>query len=329
MAKEKQIKSQIILEGEKEYRSACKGINTSLREIGSEMKLATAEFGDNAESIDALTRKQDILKKSLEEQAKKAKAAEDALKKMRDGGIEPTNPAYQKMQTALNNTKADMVKIQKEIDDTSEKLKKSKIDSATLTYELGDFKRVIGCTINNAPIFKRGTIFEQFTIQLSCLNPFWREEAETREDIATWIGGFEFPVPDGLEITPDWEIGYRQPSLIVNVFNSGDVKSGIRIEFRALGALTNPQLLNVNTQEFIKANISLEAGDVLTVSTGYGEKSVKLLSGGVESDAFRYLDVDSSYLQLAVGDNLFRYSADTNAENLEVSIYHNNLYLGV
>ena len=28
--------------------------------------------------------------------------------------------------------------------------------SATLTYELGDFKRVIGCTINNAPIFKRG-----------------------------------------------------------------------------------------------------------------------------------------------------------------------------
>lgn len=147
--------------------------------------------------------------------------------------------------------------------------------------------------------------------------------------IATWIGGFEFPVPDGLEITPDWEIGYRQPSLIVNVFNSGDVKSGIRIEFRALGALTNPQLLNVNTQEFIKANISLEAGDVLTVSTGYGEKSVKLLSGGVESDAFRYLDVDSSYLQLAVGDNLFRYSADTNAENLEVSIYHNNLYLGV
>ena len=87
--------------------------------------------------------------------------------------------------------------------------------SATLTYELGDFKRVIGCTINNAPIFKRGTILEQFTIQLSCLNPFWREEAETREDIATWIGGFEFPVPDGLEITEDWEIGYRQPSLIV------------------------------------------------------------------------------------------------------------------
>ena len=147
MAKEEQIKSQIILEGEKEYRSACKGINTSLREIGSEMKLATAEFGDNAESIDALTRKQDILKKSLEEQAKKAKAAEDALKKMRDGGIEPTNPAYKKMQTALNNTKADMVKIQKEIDDTSEKLKKSKIDWESVGDTVGKVGKAIGAGV--------------------------------------------------------------------------------------------------------------------------------------------------------------------------------------
>lgn len=201
--------------------------------------------------------------------------------------------------------------------------------SATLTYELGDFRRVIGCKIDDAPIFTRKPIFEQFAVNLCCLNPFWREETETREDIATWIGGFEFPVPEGLELFDGWEIGYRQPSLIVNVYNSGDVKSGIRIEFRALGVVTNPKLLNVDTQEFVKLNLEMIAGDVLTVSTGYGEKAVKLKRGGVTSDAFRYLDVDSSYLQIAVGDNLFRYSADLNAENLEVSIYHNNLYLGV
>lgn len=201
--------------------------------------------------------------------------------------------------------------------------------TATLTYEFGSFKRVIGCTIDNAPAFVRKKIFEQFTVQLTCLNPFWREEAETREDIATWIGGFEFPVPDGLQLFDGWQIGYRQPSLIVNVYNSGDVKAGIRIAFRALGAVTNPQLLNVDTQEFIKLNLEMLAGDVLTVSTGYGEKSVTLTRGGVTSDAFRYLDVDSSYLQLSVGDNLFRYSAAANTENLEVSIYHNNFFLGV
>lgn len=185
-----------------------------------------------------------------------------------------------------------------------------------------------GCIIGDEVLNVR-QFASVFDASLSCLNPFWREETETREDIATWIGGFEFPVPDGLELYDGWEIGYRQPSLIVNVYNSGDVKSGIRIEFRAIGAVTNPVLLNVDTREFIKLNISLVAGDVLTVSTGYGEKAVKLNRGGTITDAFRYLDVDSSYLQIAVGDNLFRYSADANAENLEVSIYHNNLYLGV
>ena len=147
MAKEEQIKSQIILEGEKEYRAACKGINTSLREIGSEMKLATAEFGDNAESIEALTRKQDILQKQLDEQAKKAKAAEVALKKMREGGIDPTDPAYQKMQTNLNNTRAEMVKVQRELDDTSKKLKSSKIDWESVGDTVGKVGKAIGAGV--------------------------------------------------------------------------------------------------------------------------------------------------------------------------------------
>jgi len=197
--------------------------------------------------------------------------------------------------------------------------------AATLTYEYGSFKRVIDCKVDNAPVFTRKAIFQDFTIQLLCLNPFWRKESKTRDDIATWIGALEFPV----EIVPGWEIGYRQPSLIVNVYNDGDVQAGIRVEFRAIGVVKNPSLLNVDTQEFIKLNYTMESGDTLTVSTGYGEKDVTLKHGGITTDAFRYLDVDSSYLQLSVGDNLFRYSAEANLENLEVSIYHDDLYLGV
>lgn len=209
--------------------------------------------------------------------------------------------------------------------------------SAVLIYEFGDFKRVINCTVDNAPVFKRKPIYEQFTIQLLCLNPFWREENEIRDDIATWIGLFEFPVraeddkPDGLEIPMEgtWQTGYREPSLIVNVNNHGDVRAGLRVEFRAMGIVENPFLLNVNTREFIKVNMTLAAGDVLTVTTGYGQKSVTLRRRGITTNAFRYLDVDSSYLQLEVGDNLFRYDAASNLANLEVSLYHNNYYLGV
>ena len=85
----------------------------------------------------------------------------------------------------------------------------------------------------------------------------------------------------------------------------------------------------MDTQEFIKMNVTLDAGDVLSISTGYGRKEVSLKRRGIVSNAFRYMDVDSTYLQLAAGDNLFRYDAESNLENLEVSIYHDDLYLGV
>jgi len=147
VAKEEQIKQKIIVEGEKEYRAACKEINSSLREIGSEMKLASAEFADNADSIEALTAKQKTLQKQFDEQAKKAAAAEKALKKMRDNGIEPTNPAYQKMQTNLNNTKADMIKIQREIDDTSKKLKTSKVDWESVGESVGKVGKAFGAAV--------------------------------------------------------------------------------------------------------------------------------------------------------------------------------------
>jgi hypothetical protein len=147
MAKEEQIKTSIDLTGEKEYRVACTNINYSLREIGSEMKLVTAEFADNATGTEALTKKQEVLQKQLAEQAKKAEAAEAALKKMREAGIEPTDPAYQKMQTNLNNTKADMIKTQKEIDNTSDSLKKSKVNWESVGDTVGKVGKAFGTAL--------------------------------------------------------------------------------------------------------------------------------------------------------------------------------------
>lgn len=199
---------------------------------------------------------------------------------------------------------------------------------ATLIYEYGDFRRVIGCRVDNAPVFPaKTTVLQDFTIQLVCHNPFWQDENESKTDIASWIGGLEFAVE--IPIDEGMEMGYREPSLIVNVFNSGDVKSGVRVDFRALGTVKNPSILNIDTKEFIKVNFTLEAGDIMSVSTYYGKKEVVLHRGTQTIDAFRYLDGDSSYIQLEVGDNLFRYDAASNVEGLEVSIYHNSQYLGV
>ena len=147
MAKEEQIKTSIGLTGENEYRAACSSINTSLREINSEMKLATAEFANNASSSEALTRKQEILQKQLAEQAKKAEAAEAALRKMREAGIDPTDPAYQKMQTNLNNTKAEMAKTEQQINSTSKELKQSKVDWESVGNVVGKVGKAFGTAL--------------------------------------------------------------------------------------------------------------------------------------------------------------------------------------
>lgn len=196
--------------------------------------------------------------------------------------------------------------------------------AGTLLYEYGDYARVIDCRVEDNTFGKR-KILQPFTTSLICPNPYWRKTHKTRDDIASWLGAFTFPV----KITPTWKMGFRQPSYIVNVYNAGDVGAGIKVEFRALGVVSKPKILNVDTGEFIKINFDMEAGDVITVNTGYGEKDVSLYRGGVTSDAFRYIDQYTSYIKLLIGDNLFHYSADTGIDNLEVSIYHDDLYSGV
>lgn len=51
--------------------------------------------------------------------------------------------------------------------------------------------------------------------------------------------------------------GYRAESVIVDCYNEGDVSTGMRIRFTALGTVSNPILLNVDTEEFIQIKISL------------------------------------------------------------------------
>ena len=199
--------------------------------------------------------------------------------------------------------------------------------AATLTYVYKDFVRVIDCKVDNAPVFSRKEVLIDFTLQFTCPSPFWREEQEDKADIASWISSFEFE----LEIPQDEgiEFGYREPNIIVDVYNEGDVATGMRIEFRAQGTLINPVLLNVDTGEYIRVNAQLEAGDIVTINTEYGSKGAVLQRNGAETDFFRYVDVDSTFMQLSIGDNIFRYDAESGVDQLEVTLYHSNKYLGV
>lgn len=203
-------------------------------------------------------------------------------------------------------------------------------EGGTLTYEFAGTKRVIGCIPENSPVYSRKEkIFEKFSVGLSCLNPYWRDSGAIRTDIATWEPLMEFP-EDGLEIVDvEWEIAARTESLIANIINAGDVNTGIEVAFSAYASVRNPEIIDIATGDYIRINTEMEPGDTIIVKTGYGVKSVRLIRGGVESNAFRLLDPGSTYLQLVPGDNLIRYNAADGLNSLDVSVKHDNLYLGV
>lgn len=85
----------------------------------------------------------------------------------------------------------------------------------------------------------------------------------------------------------------------------------------------------MDTGEYIQLNVTMQTGDLIEVNTKYGSKGAKLVRDGVESDYFRYVDVDSTFMQLAIGDNNFRYDAAGGVNSLEVAIFYNAEYLGV
>lgn len=199
----------------------------------------------------------------------------------------------------------------------------------TLTYEFGSFKRVIGCRMHGKPKIERKKVLQEFSLPMDCLNPFWREETEEKTDIASWVEAWEFPCEIEQDNPQSMIFGYRAESVIVDCYNEGDVSTGMRIRFTALGTVINPILLNVDTKEFIKLNTTMLTGDVIEVNTRYGNKGATLTRDGQKQDYFRYVDVDSTFMQLAIGDNNFRYDAEGGVNAMEVTIFYNKEYLGV
>ena len=203
-----------------------------------------------------------------------------------------------------------------------------KVNEGWLIYKDNLKERKIKCIVNKIPYWdKESDIYLQTClISLTANNPYWTDLLESKEEIALWIGSFSFE----LELVAGGiEMGYRQPSTIVNVINQGDVECGLRVEFKALATVVNPSLTNINTGEYIKINKTMVVDEVISISTYFGNKKVESTLNSVTTNNFNYIDFNSTFLQLDTGDNIFKYDAETGVDSLECSLYYNPQYLGV
>ncbi len=195
--------------------------------------------------------------------------------------------------------------------------------NGTLVYR----DRQIACVVEEAgfTVSSRQRI-PNFFVSLLCPSPFFETLDEVREELASWIPLFKF----ALEIPESgMEFGMRQPSQIITVENIGDVSCGCEIVFQALGTVTNPELLNIDTGEYIRLLTTMSAGDELRVYTHFAGKRVVSVNGTVITNVFSLLDTGSTFFQLTAGVNTLRYDASVNMELLEVSIYYRPQFLGV
>ena len=91
-------------------------------------------------------------------------------------------------------------------------------------------------------------------------------------------------------------------------------------------------LESMDSSQYMLANVTLYAGDLLTLQTGVGEKKATLYraNGGVESNAFSLLDIAHiTFLQLSPGDNYLSYRAASGEALLTVAVFYYSSYLEV
>lgn len=195
-----------------------------------------------------------------------------------------------------------------------------KLGQGTLLYEFGNIKREIKALAELAPQFPDGGDFKDTMqsglIQLYCSNPFWLDDFEISEEIVTWIGGMNFPL-----ILPT-SFAIKGPKKI-NIINHGDVKTPVKIEF--MGPATNPKMTNLSTGKYLKVNRTLVQGDILMITTDFGNKRVEINGQNV----FNWIDLGSYFWELEPGDNIVEYTSDDEVEPAAVKLTYKNRYVGV
>lgn len=74
------ISTAIKLEGEQEFKRQMGLVNSELKNLKSEMSLVTAEFSGQANTVDALSAKNRVLRQQYDQQEEKVKALEKAVR---------------------------------------------------------------------------------------------------------------------------------------------------------------------------------------------------------------------------------------------------------
>ena len=166
---------------------------------------------------------------------------------------------------------------------------------------------------------------ETVQITIRCPKPYFNDVETIIQEMSNIIALFEFP----FEIEEPVEMSRIEPGEDQVITNGSDVPIGMMIKIYAGGTVTNPQIYNVLTGQFIKILDTMLVGDVLEINTVPGSKSAVRYRDGVKTSMIGYLATGSTWLQLLPGENAMAMFADGGDEYMYASITSTGQYEGV
>jgi hypothetical protein len=180
------------------------------------------------------------------------------------------------------------------------------------------------------PRWARGIVMQ---VEMHCEQPFWEDIKEVVEQISEAISLHYFTddSTDMLYFTDDGiAFGEYDTTRAKDFFNGGDVSVGLEIDIIALSTVTNPIIYDANNNFFgigygnEDKKFVMKAGDKIVITTHRGKKRVTL--NGVS--IFNRIKPNSTWLQLATGDNRFAINSDDDAlDNMAFSLIYKQRYI--
>lgn len=118
------INTRFTLSGEKEYKQAISEIGSGMNVLNSEMRKVQSAYAQNADSVEALSAKNDVLERKISTQTEKIEYLRAALQQSAEKYGEADKRTMQ-WQASLNNAEADLNNLNNQFDENKKKIEES------------------------------------------------------------------------------------------------------------------------------------------------------------------------------------------------------------
>lgn len=289
--KQRRIGAIIALDGEKEFKASVTACNKSLSTMKSEMKLVSAQTAGNANTLESLSKKHEVLQKILDEQKKKEEEVRKGLEHS-ETDYERVGQELEQYKTKLKEARETLEHMEKSHDANEETLKEQKKVVEDLETTVAHGTETYQRAGNRVQDWKKSlnTAEAQTITATRALNEntaYMKEAEKSTDGCAVSIDNFGKQVNAAAEATDEMNASMNRMFIMEKVSEFADTASNKMRDFAGSA---------------YEAALELDEGyDTIVTKTGAAGKSLEGLTDTADN-IFRELPVEMADVGIAIGE---------------------------